>query len=180
MKKLIFPVLFVTSAAISFISCEKKDIKRTSSQSTITETIEKINICPLSDINASNYSSLGVSMCGSLNGQNTIGEIDVKLNCNQTAGTGCNPVSVNGLSIRSYSTDPMSGTNVLSDGIMTVTEQQSLISAIQTYCNTHKNANYGSNYIINHYDVWYMQALCGGCPDGLVVMVDYEASKPCK
>jgi len=181
MKKIIFSAALLAAAVISFNSCVKKDVKQNVATTNSTSLEKVILVCPLSDIYATYYSQLGNSLCGgpSSNGSGygTTGALDTKLNCNKSAGPGCDLVNP----IFAYSTSFSAGPgSYLSDGVMTVAEQQALVTQIQNACNAHKNANYGSAYTIAEYDCWYMQNLCGSCPDGMTLVVNYKAAKQCK
>lgn len=178
MKKIFFSAVLVTVALVSFDSCTKKKVESTHSLATPTNSLEK-TICNLSDISAANYTALGTALCGASSGVGYSGAIDVKLNCNQSSGNTCNVVNATGLFVTTYTSGSPQG-DVLSDGVMTAAEQQTLVSQIQSVCTTHKNSNYGSSYSITQYDVWFVQALCGGCPSEMMVMVNYTAAKQCR
>lgn len=180
MKKIIFSAFILATAFVSLNSCRKKDPNQTLHSKDSVNSTEKLLSCPLSNVTTSTYSSLGTTLFGTLNGMGTTGSIDAHLNCAAVAGPPCNRVNANFIFITSYSSDVSQGTHVLSDGVMTVAEQNTLVSQIQSTCNAHKNSTYGSSYIINKYDVYFMQTLCGGCPDGMVVYVDYKAAQICR
>jgi len=171
----------LTTATLIFSSCQKEKPQKATTSTATVPSNEK-TICNLNDIYAANYSALGAALFGGgAAGQGTIGAIDTKLNCNQSAGQLCNLVNPQMLNVTAFSSDVANGGwHVLSDGVMTAAEQQTLVNMIQTYCTNHKNATYGTNYVITSYDTHYAQALCGGCPDGLLVLVNYTAGKPCR
>lgn len=179
MKKIIFSAVLATAVFISFNSCKK--VATTSPGTTSSSPVaQQLNICPLSNVTTSSYSVLGTSLFGGGNGQGTSGPIDNKLNCNQSAGTLCNNVTSPDIMVASLTEDVTSGWHCLSDGVMTTTEQQTLINQIQNTVNSHMVSTYGSTYQVTNYDVWFTTALCGGCPDGILVMVKYKAGRPCR
>ncbi len=179
MKRIILTSLILTLGVTVFNACRKK-VYQNINRSSIEEMTYVIDPCPLSDISEWSYYDFGQALCGYLSGQGTIGAIDTRLNCTATAGTSCSPVTSPNIYILTYSTDIFNGSNALNDGVITVAEQQALITQIINTCNSHKNSNYGSNYSIYNYDIWFDYPLCGGCPDEILIFVKYKASKLCR
>jgi hypothetical protein len=183
MKKILFSAVLLTAALITFNSCEKEVKKQNSAAVTASNTSSEKVICPLSNIYETSYSGLGVTLCGPYvsgsmwgTGEGSTGTLDTKLNCNKAPGPGCNIVNAYVVGSFSYST---SVGNVLSDGVMDVAEQQALVNSIQSECTSDMITNFGAGYSISEYDCHFMQPLCGGC-DGIIIHVNYTASKQCK
>ncbi len=180
MKKVLFSAVLVAAVATSIISCEKKVVKQNPAEAAVeTPAVEK-TICTLSDIYESDYTFLAMTLSGSTNnGDGSVGALDTKLNCNQSPGTLCDYHTDGFITVANLSPNSSIGTPYLSDGVMTVAEQQALITVIQNNCIAHKNSTYGTNYVITNYDVFYLIPLCGGCPE-VTLKVNYTAAKPCR
>jgi len=176
MRKLILLAVTFTAMFATFQSC-RKEIKNNSESVHDGDLPAKLEHCTLSVINEWSYSSLGTKLCGIIDGIGTVGALDNKLNCQVFAGGPCNPV-VNGNSVIVTELTP-TGWHVLSDGVMSVTEQETLINYIKNACNSHALSTFGTGYQVFHYDVWYVTPLCGGC-SGITIMVNYKAAQPCR
>lgn len=176
MRKRILSAVLLTATLATFQSC-RKEIQRAPESVEGGNFSQKSSICNLSAISTTSYYSLAASLCGSGTGKGTVGALDTKLNCVQSAGDPCYPVSGEMVQVTILSASQW---DVLSDGVMTVAEQETLINQIKSACNMHVLSAHGFGYVVNHYDVWYGFPLCGTCSPSITIFVDYKASKPCR
>lgn len=186
MKKFLIAVTAATTLLMAN-SCEKEDLREKGpgqgcAKTPDTETMVPRGTggpCQLANITTTDYYGLSYTLAGSTgSGQGSSGVIDNKLNCNGTSPGPCHVSVQNMLYLGGFSNDISAGNHVLSDGVMSISEQQWLVSAATTVAENHRAANYPA-YTINSYDVWYSTSLCGPSCISIIFFVDYKASKRC-
>lgn len=177
MKKFILLAVTFTAMFVIFQSC-KKEVQRNSESVHNGDLPARFDHCGLSAINELSYMSLGVKLCGAADGIGTLGALDKNLNCFRIPGATCSPI-VSGNAVYVTTLSATTGWNVLSDGVMSVTEQQTLVNNIKSACNAHVLSTFGTGYEVYDYDVWFGFPLCGGCSQEIYIFVDYKGLKPC-
>ena len=137
--------------------------------------------CPLYSQTTTSYWTLGFNLFGVNNpGTPTYGTIDDHLNCPTDYFDRCNIVNVNDLNVGGFSDDPLNINGYphpLVDGVMSVTEQMTLVAQIKNACRNYLDNNYSTSHIVTNYDVYYMTPMC--CND-MSIYVNFTAATHCR
>jgi hypothetical protein len=181
MKKVVLSTLILASSLLFLNSCEKEPVAPVSTSEEVDTTDRKYvpHSCPLFAQNSTSYGGLGSVLFGVV-GFNTEGTIDDHLNCPTDYFDRCNTVSVSGVSVTGYTDDPLNVNGYLhplSDGVMSVAEQMSLVALIKSRCRNYLDTYHSTGHIVTDYDVSYISPLC--CNE-MIIYVDFTASTVCR
>lgn len=181
MKRIAFFTIALGVSLFYLSACQKEDLqaKNASAEEQITDRKAVPVICALSDEYYTTYGSLGIKLFGD-GFTTTSGTIDKHLNCPQDYWDRCNVVNASFVHVIGYDSDPnnVNGyAHPLSDGVMTVAEQNVLVNQIRNACQNYINANFTASHEVIHYDVHYVYPLC--C-NSMSVYVDFTAATRCR